>query len=578
MTVTVAEPEVLAEDAAPAETAPPIVTAEGDQQWIGDLDLPQVGYIEIPIDSIIVNPRNARKNLNLSAAFVRSIKTEGVIEPVEITPATPATPDRPATYHLIDGHRRLAGSKKAKKETIPGFFKISRVDDVAGRFLDQVITSKHKEKLTAQEEANALFAAFEAGASKTRLGGAYGKAAEVDAALKAATLSEETQEAAAKAAAAIEYPWTVDELAGLAEFSGDADATARLLQAYEDDQFAWTLEKEREDRTEAEAREKIREDMKAAGVTLYEYDDAPAGLVRLINMPTTEGRGIEPDAHAKCPGHIAVFTRATTPSVYYACADSANCPHIDRESFTPPVVAAPIGSAEQVAAAARKKAEESAKRKLVIQGNKDWRAARIVRTKWLASLMARTTLSREHTDAITRFTAFNYLRGWSAAQDGVLGGQSTLVAELLGQSKAPSDWSESTAKASAKRLILLTFLPLVAGNEKNLSDGRWRTDVGDGWRHEDEQAAEYLKFLMVLGHKPSPVEEAVMENRPYDPGVTAPTGPDTLSGDEQDDAGDEPQDDAEAQDDSEGQQAGPQDEPDRDRDDPDLRSDEADED
>ena len=573
MTVTVAEPEVLAEDAAPTETATPIVTAEGDEQWIGEFDLPQVGYIEVPIESLIVHPGNVRKNLNLTADFVRSIKTEGVIEPLEITPATPATPDRPATYHLIDGHRRLAGSKKAKRTTIPCLFKVARAEDVAGQFLDMVITSRHKEKLTAQEEANALFAAFEAGASKARLTGAYGKAKEVEAALKAATLSEETQ-----AAAAIEYPWTVDELAGLAEFSDDEQATARLIQAYEDDRFAWTLEKERQERQEAEACEKIREDMKAAGVKLYEADEAPAGLVKLIALPTAAGRGIEPKDHAACSGHVAVFERWGEPRVFYACADSQNCPHIDRATFTPPVVPPPLGSAEQVAEAAWKKAEESAQRKRVIQGNKDWRAARTVRTKWLASLMARTSLSREHTDAITRFTAFNFLRGWSAAQDGVISGHGTLVAELLGQPKAPSDWAELTAKATAKRLILLTLLPLVAGFEKNMSDGRWRTDDDQGYRHERKQAAEWLKLLVALGYKLSPIEQAVMEDRAYDPAAPVPAVPDTLNEDDSDDRADEEaEDDAEAQDEPEPGPSDPQGEPGSDEDDPDPDPETADE-
>jgi ParB family chromosome partitioning protein len=580
MIITVTEPEVLAEDTSPAETPTPVVTAEADEQWIGELDLPQVGYIEVPIDSLIVHPGNVRKNLNLTPEFVRSIKAEGVIEPVEITPAMPATPDRPATYHLIDGHRRLAGSKKAKRATIPCFFKIARGDDVAGQFLDMVITSRHKEKLTAQEEANALFAAFEAGASKTRLTGAYGKAKEVDAALKAATLSEETQVAAAKAAAAIEYPWTVDELAGLAEFSDDAEATARLIKAYEEDQFAWTLESEREERKEAQAREKIREDMKAAGVRLYEADEVPAGLVRLLNMPTAGGRGIEPDAHAECPGHVAVFTHASPPSVYYACADSENCPHINRETFTPPVVATPPSGAEQVAEAARKQAEAKAQRARVLQGNKDWRAARTVRQKWLAALVTRTSLSREETDAITRWTAENYLRMSWVVSSGISGyvGQTDLRAELLGV-KNPN-WSELTAKASAKRLLLLTFLPLVAAYEKNMHDQQWRTDNRHDYRAERKQAAAWLTFLMSLGYKVSPIEKAVLEGVEYNPGVPVPAAPDALDEDDVDevDPQDEPEDDTEAQDGPEADQSDPQGGPSSDQDDPDPRPEDADED
>ena len=574
MTTTVAEPEILAEDAAPVETVTAaVLTPEGAEQGIVEPPQPQEAVM-IPLAALIAHPGNVRKDLDLNAAFVASIKAEGIIDPLKITASA-----TPGVYRVLEGHRRMGGAIKAALAAVPCFFSADRAQDEAGQYLDQLMTSRHKKLLTPQEEANALFAAHEAGAPKARLAGAYGgKAKEVNQALRAATLPAETQEAAAKAAAVIEFQWSVPELAALAEFSDDAEATARLIEAFSDDQFDWQMERERQERAEKAAREEIREQHKAAGVALYEFDDAPAGLVRLATMPTTAGRGIEPEVHAECPGHLAVFERYGAPRVFYACRDSKICKHIDRETFTPPVVAPPLGSAEQVAEAARKKAEESAQRKRVIEGNKDWRAARAVRMKWLGSLMARTALSAEHTAAITRFTAFNLLRGWSAAQDGVLSGHGELVAELLGQPKAPSDWAKLTAKASAKRLVLLTFLPLVAGFEKNMSDGRWRTDGNQGYRHERKQAAEWLKLLVALGYKLSPIEQAVMEDRPYDPAASALAVADTLNEDDSDDrAEDEPDDDAEAQDDPETGQSESQDESGSDEDDPDPDGEDADE-
>jgi ParB family chromosome partitioning protein len=551
MTVTVAEPEVLAEDTAPTDST--TAAPEQDAPGIAETPQPQEAVM-IPLAALTAHPGNVRKNLDVNAAFVASIKAEGIIEPLKIT--TSATP---GVYRVLEGHRRMAGAIKAGHVDVPCVFKESRAQDEAGQFLDQLITSRHKKLLTQQEEANALFAAHEAGASKTRLAGAYGKAKAVNAALKAATLPEETQ----KATVAAEYEWPIDLLAELAEFADEPDATARLLKAYDDDQFAWQLEREREGRAEEAKREAIRAKQKAAGVTLYEYDDAPAGLVKLASMPTAVGKGIEPETHTDCSGHVAVFERWGPPREFYACADSENCPHIDRENFTTPVVPAPPTSAELVTEAARKKAEDSAKRKKVVQGNKDWRAARTVRHKWLATLMARTSLSREETDVITKWTAHTYLTMSWIVQAGI-SGQDQLKAELLGLSKPPSDWSKETAKASGKRLVLLTFLPLATSYEKSMRDERWRTDSHE-YRSERKQAAGWIKFLMSIGYKPSPIERAVLEDRDYDPGTAAATVPDTLGDadkDEpqtsgQDETSDPSAGDFEAQDETDPDQDGP---------------------
>lgn len=559
MTTTIAEPEAVTEGTSLAEAV--ITTPEQDVSGIAETPQPQAAVM-IPLAALTQHPGNVRKNVTVSASFVASIKAEGIRVPLLIT-----TAGTPGVYKITDGARRLAGAIKANLAEAPCNFDAARADDEAGQYLDMLITSRHKEPLSAQEEANALFAAFEAGATKTRLAKAYGKKDAVETALKAATLPAETQQAAAAA----EYPWTVDELAGLAEFADDTEATTRLLTAFNDDQFAWQVEREREERAEKAKREAIREKLKAAGITLYEYDDAPAGLVKLAVMPTADGKGIEPEAHADCPGHVALFERWGAPREFYACADSANCPHVDRANFTAPVVPVSPTSAELVTEAARKKAEDSAKRKKVVQGNKDWRAARTVRHKWLATLMARTSLSREETDVMTKWTAHTYLTMSWVVQAGI-SGQDQLKAELLGLSKPPSDWSKETAKASGKRLLLLTFLPLATSYEKSMRDERWRTDSHE-YRSERKQAAGWLKFLMSIGYKPSPIERAVLEDRDYDPGTAAATAPDALSDPDQDDPTTKDQD--EADDDLSAEDSDPQDETDPDQDDPDPSSDDS---
>lgn len=94
-----------------------------------------------------------------------------------------------------------------------------------------------------------------------------------------------------------------------------------------------------------------------------------------------------------------------------------------------------------------------------------------------------------------------------------------------------------------------------------MSDGRWRTDGDQGYRHERKQAAEWLNLLVSLGLKPSPIERAVMENRTYGPGVTGTSVPDSLREHKQAEAEDVPEDNTKAQEDPEARQTEPHDEP-----------------
>ena len=176
-----------------------------------------VTALTIPITALIAHPGNVRTDIKLTADFLASVKAEGIRVPLLITET-----DKPGVFRIIDGHRRLAAARKAKLEAVPYTFDAARAADVAGQYLDMIITSRHKAPLSALEEANALFAAEQAGASTQRLTKAYGSREKVTTALKVAKLPKSITEQAASSA----YPWTLDELAALDEFADDPEATA----------------------------------------------------------------------------------------------------------------------------------------------------------------------------------------------------------------------------------------------------------------------------------------------------------------------------------------------------------------
>jgi ParB family chromosome partitioning protein len=116
----------------------------------------------ITVGQLAAHPGNVRTDLDLNEKFVASIAANGVLVPLRITPDGDG-------YRVIDGGRRLAAAVKAGIEEVPFDLVAERAGDEAGQYLDMILTNAHRNSLTVLEEADALFAAKKAGATKTRL-------------------------------------------------------------------------------------------------------------------------------------------------------------------------------------------------------------------------------------------------------------------------------------------------------------------------------------------------------------------------------------------------------------------------
>lgn len=498
-----------------------------------DAAAPPLPVPAIPVTALTAHPGNVREGLTVTADFVASIKAEGIRVPLLITAAT-----TPGVYRVIDGHLRLAGAIKAGLTAVPYTFDAARADDEAGQYLDMLITSRHKTPLTPFEEAAALFSAEQAGASKARLTRAYGKRAQVASALKVARLPQGTRDAAREA----DYPWTIDELAELEEFASDAEATSRLISAAEDHSFGYQIERERIERDEQHQRDAIRAELTTHGVTVA--DTEPDGAARLSRLKAGDGTDLTADSHRECPGHIAVLERYGEPRAAYYCTDPAGNGHTDRWAGSPGTRPSP---ASDPAAEATRKAQATAQRRLVIRGNKDWKAAEINRRNWLTALHTRASIPREQLDTITRWTTCTWLTmpgpvSKRAGDPAV----TSLQAELLGiattTAASPHDWAQETSRASKARLALLSLAPLAASYERNMTPETWRTDTNPWVRTERRHARAWLEFCRTLGHVLSPVEQAVLADTTYTPGDPAPalTAHDPAQDDDPDRAGDDP--------------------------------------
>jgi ParB/RepB/Spo0J family partition protein len=181
----------------------------------------------VAVDELAAHPGNVREDLDLSKEFVASVADSGVLMPLLVTSGDG---DNGAGYRVIEGHRRLAAAVKAGLDQVPCIIDPARAGDQARQFLDMAVGngSQYRKNFTAAEEAAALFAAHEAGASRTRIRKATGRRADdVKAALAVGGISAQTREATGE----LTNQLSLDQLALLAEFDGDPDAVERILMS-----------------------------------------------------------------------------------------------------------------------------------------------------------------------------------------------------------------------------------------------------------------------------------------------------------------------------------------------------------
>jgi ParB family chromosome partitioning protein len=78
------------------------------------------GISLIPVDAIIPNPRQPRKEMNAQelTELAESVRTHGILQPVIVTPAA-----QPGQYMLIAGERRLRAARMAGLDEVPAILR-----------------------------------------------------------------------------------------------------------------------------------------------------------------------------------------------------------------------------------------------------------------------------------------------------------------------------------------------------------------------------------------------------------------------------------------------------------------------
>jgi len=451
----------------------------------------------IAVSQLAAHPGNVRADLDLNEEFVHSVAVNGVLTALRIIPDGEG-------LRVIDGGRRLAAALKTGAKEVPYDLVLEGAGDEAGQFLDMINTNRHRNPLTVLEEADALFAAHQAGAHKTRLRKVTGMSpATVSGALAAARLSEDTRAKVGN----LQDQLTLDQYALLAEFEDDPAAVDRLASA-----ARWGMpldheaERLRQERAEIAEHQRIRAELEGAGVTVT---GALPASGQLLTGLCHDDEVLTPETHAACPGRGAFFRPYDLASPVHYCTDPAAYGHTVRYAAA---AAAPSGDAGTPDPGRSPPVEEppDPSRRIIIEGNKAWAATTEVRRRWLPSLFARRTAPREIAQFLTRqlLTMPEPVRSGLGRAPGQV-----LFSQLTGRDSR--DWLDSCAAAPAGRLPLVA--PVAVAFEAAMGDGdgrsTWRTDRYSPCPYPE--AAAYLTLLANLGYQLSVIEQAVAEQRPY---------------------------------------------------------------
>jgi ParB family chromosome partitioning protein len=304
---------------------------------------------------------------------------------------------------------------------------------------------------------------------------------------------------AAAMGASEQHDLSFDDLAAVAEFDGDDEAVARVIDVatnrhWQLDHAVADLRRERDDRA---ARQVVAQRLAAAEVRVIDVsgdnwlpEDAAwiDYLVGRKDKPMTEAQ------HRGCPGHAAAVVE--TDDGYepaYLCLDPTGYDH----TFIDATLAEAAPEASEPVKQAGLSDEDKAARNRSRAINKAWPTATTVRRRYMAKLLARRSAPK----GTLRFATEMVL----SHPDLLKNGDDNTLATILGKERQGSRWDRSVAaalvaEASEAQLPVVLFAQVAAAFEA-------QQVKKTSWKVAGPQFAAYLTFLSSTGYGLSEVEQ-----------------------------------------------------------------------
>ena len=431
-------------------------------------------------NDLIDNPDNPRADVGNITGLRDSIAELGVLEPLMVF----ATDDG---WMLHAGWRRKHAAIAAKVAAVPC---VQAEDADRGMSIAGLVAENEvREGLTTGEKvAAARQLVIEEGWSTARLGRAAGLSRTAAKTLATVARSE------VATAVVQRFDVTLDQAVVLAEFQDNDEAVKALTVTAEQspgrfDHIASRLRQERDYRTSREATEAA---LTAAGTIPYAPTPHPEAAP-LWRLNDEDGNPLDEEAHASCPGHLAVVDDYQPDRVHFRCADPEAHGHVERSTTTSTLTTTPSGGAMTD--------EQKADRRQVIDNNRAALAAAKVRLAFLAPLLTRKTPPT----GTLRFVTQVIINRPDVLDDRTC----ESVALVPGNEVERGSWNQIPAMdrlmadATDKRLPSVLLTQIAASIEGRIDKTFWRTS--------SPLHAAYLTFLVSTGYEASDVEQLVID-------------------------------------------------------------------
>ena len=237
---------------------------------------------DLNVEDLHPNPDNPRKRMDDVADLAASIRTQGVKQPLLVTPTGQPDIDGRTQYRVVIGHRRLAAAKQAGLDTVPAI--VEEMDPRREREI-MLVENTQRSDLTPVEEADGYQGLLDLGMQVKEMARMTGRSDRfVRRRLKIAGIPRQTRDSARDF-----DQLTLDQLDKLTEFESDPDAQRELARARD---FEWTYQKLSRQRLKTEWKNDAAQALTSAGVDVHDIPDgehywnwSPHGYVfgRVIN-------------------------------------------------------------------------------------------------------------------------------------------------------------------------------------------------------------------------------------------------------------------------------------------------------
>lgn len=185
---------------------------------------------DLPVEDLHPNPNNPRRQVGDVADLEASIRSQGIKQPLLVTPTGETDIDGHAQYRVVIGHRRLAAAKQAGLESVPAI--IERMDARREREV-MLVENSQRSDLTPIEEADGYQGLLDLGVGVKEMAEKTGRSDRfVRRRLKIARIPQETRDMSADFS-----QLSLDQLDKLAEFESDPDMQRELARSTD---FEWT--------------------------------------------------------------------------------------------------------------------------------------------------------------------------------------------------------------------------------------------------------------------------------------------------------------------------------------------------